>query len=633
MPASSTPPEPPPLSAYGNLPGIEDMAISPSGKGLAIVGRVNNERRLIVLDGDRNALASAAVGDAKVRSVRWAGEQMVVLTSSATGRLGFGFTTDKHEFYGAIFVPLNGEKVQKVFSRTPSLADAIWGNYGTRFIDGKWVGYFGGIELQRSPGQKEYVFDHGRPALFQVDLATNSPRKVARSASENHWRDWLVDGNGRVLVTLDVESTTGRWELVSDRNTVLASGVNKTGGVNLISFGRDGTSVIFSQEDETAETTSWYEVPIGGGAPAAIMTDVDVERIYTDHRNGRILGYLEAGSPPKPVLFNPAHQRVLNKVYRAFPGLDVQIVEWTPDFSHVLVRTSGNGDSGTWFLVDMAKLTADHLGLERPLIAPDHVGPISLFSYKAADGLELDGVLTLPPGRKAANLPVIVMPHGGPHSHDEVVFDWWAQAFASRGYAVFQPNFRGSTNRDEAFRRAGHGQWGRKMQTDISDGLAELARQGTVDPKRACIVGASFGGYAALAGVTLQNGIYRCAVAVAPVSDLVLRYNTENRESGGNKMVRLSMKESLGDPKTFAEISPRRYAAKADAPILMIHGKDDTVVPFKQSEVMADALRDAGKPYQLVVMREEDHWLSRAPTRTQMLEESVRFVQQHNPAD
>jgi len=153
----------------------------------------------------------------------------------------------------------------------------------------------------------------------------------------------------------------------------------------------------------------------------------------------------------------------------------IRIVEWTPSFSHFLVQTSGNRDSGTWYVVDVAQRRAELAGENYPLIGPKAVGPISTVAYTASDGLALDGILTLPPGREARHLPVVVMPHGGPNSRDDAVFDWQAQAFASRGYAVFQPNFRGSTNRDDAFRRAGNGQWGRKMQTDISDGLSELA--------------------------------------------------------------------------------------------------------------------------------------------------------------
>ncbi|HET9642147.1 MAG TPA: alpha/beta fold hydrolase, partial [Burkholderiaceae bacterium] len=283
---------------------------------------------------------------------------------------------------------------------------------------------------------------------------------------------------------------------------------------------------------------------------------------------------------------------------------------------------------------DLAGRRADAVGNERKLIDPEMVGPVSVVHYKAADGLEMDGVLTLPPGRTAKNLPVVMMPHGGPlDEEDRPEFNWWAQALASRGYAVFQPNFRGSGHRGDAFMAAGYGQWGRKMQTDISDGLAELARQGIVDPKRACIVGASYGGYAALAGVTLQQGLYRCAVAFAPVSDLFDMYTSDNRESGLSDAVQRYLDQKWGPVSGFAAVSPRKHAADADAPILIIHGKDDTTVPFSQGTRMVDALKEAKKPVEFVVLDKEDHYLSRAETRKAMLAACVRFVMQHNPPD
>jgi dipeptidyl aminopeptidase/acylaminoacyl peptidase len=222
---------------------------------------------------------------------------------------------------------------------------------------------------------------------------------------------------------------------------------------------------------------------------------------------------------------------------------------------------------------------------------------------------------------------VVVLPHGGPEARDYPVFDWWAQAFASQGYAVLQPNYRGSSGYGAPFVEAGQGQWGRKMQTDVSDGLAELAREGVVDPKRACIVGASYGGYAALAGVTVQHGLYRCAVAVAEM----LRYVYDKRNGDGAET--RYWDAFMGPPSGFKDISPQRLAANADAPILLIHGKDDTVVLYDQSVAMNKALLAAGKTVEFVTMPNEDHWLSREATRIQMLKASVAFVEKYNPPD
>jgi len=217
-------------------------------------------------------------------------------------------------------------------------------------------------------------------------------------------------------------------------------------------------------------------------------------------------------------------------------------------------------------------------------------------------------------------------------------FDWWAQALASRGYAVLQANFRGSTGYGAEFLEAGYGEWGRKMQTDLSDGVRHLAGQGMIDPSRVCIVGGSYGGYAAMAGPTLDRGVYRCAVAVAGVSDL-RRMVAHEADTGGRRdseavryWNRFMGAERLGD-RSLDERSPARLAQQADAPILLLHGRDDTVVPIEQSRLMASALRRANKPFEFIELAGEDHWLSRAETRQKMLAETVRFLQANNPVD
>jgi dipeptidyl aminopeptidase/acylaminoacyl peptidase len=258
---------------------------------------------------------------------------------------------------------------------------------------------------------------------------------------------------------------------------------------------------------------------------------------------------------------------------------------------------------------------------------------MKMVRYKAADGTDIDAVLTLPPGRPTHKLPVVVFPHGGPTSRDYPKFDWWAQAFASRGYALLQPNFRGSSGYSVAFERAGHGEWGRKMQTDISDGLAYLAREGIADPERACIMGASYGGYAALAGVTLQQGVYRCAVAVAGISNLAKFASDEVIESGFNSMYRRVLRSEIGSGRDLAAVSPIRFASSVNVPVLLIHGKDDVVVPYEQSSDMANALRAAGKKVEFVTLAHEDHWLSRSETRLAMLKAAVAFVEMNNPPD
>jgi len=258
-------------------------------------------------------------------------------------------------------------------------------------------------------------------------------------------------------------------------------------------------------------------------------------------------------------------------------------------------------------------------------------------TYAAADGMKIPAYLTLPPGREAKNLPLIVLPHGGPAVRDTADFDWWSQSLSAQGYAVLRPNYRGSVLNQE-FLAAGFGEWGRKMQTDLSDGVRFLVKEGIADPARVCIVGASYGGYAALAGVALDPGVYRCAVSVAGLADLKRMLNWVNAKNWSAKNIeqrywdRFMGVTGPGDP-VLSQISPIDHVEAINAPVLLIHGRDDTVVPFEQSEIMFKALRHSQKPVELVVLDHEDHWLSRSETRLQMLKSTVAFLRAHNPPE
>lgn len=196
-----------------------------------------------------------------------------------------------------------------------------------------------------------------------------------------------------------------------------------------------------------------------------------------------------------------------------------------------------------------------------------------------------------------------------------------------------QPNFRGSALSPK-FVELGFGEWGRKMQSDLSDGVRHLSQQGTIEPSRVCIVGASYGGYAGLAGMTLDPGTYRCAVSVAGVSDLK-RFLELSYSLGTNPTAVRYWDRYLGISKPsasqLAPISPIEHVQAVTGPILLIHGRNDVIVPFEQSDVMEKALKRAGKSVKLVALDKEDHWLSRGATRLKMLEATTEFLRTNNP--
>jgi dipeptidyl aminopeptidase/acylaminoacyl peptidase len=320
---------------------------------------------------------------------------------------------------------------------------------------------------------------------------------------------------------------------------------------------------------------------------------------------------------------------------RAFKDKDVELRGWSADRTRFVVRVTAPSSPGVWYLFDKTRKELSPLGEEYPELKGAALGTTRWITYKARDGMEIPAYLTLPPGApaKGAKAPLIVLPHGGPGARDDYEFDFLPQFLASRGYAVLQPQFRGSWGFGKAFEDAGHGEWADKMQTDLLDGIAAAAATGDVDPARTCIVGASYGGYAALAGVAFHPENYRCAAAIAGVSDLGLLSVEQARLYGRDSGTMLEFRKMLGgapSAKLLAS-SPVHQVAGIRAPILLIHGDKDTVVPIEQSLNMAQALKAAGKPVEMITLADENHYLTHAATRTQTLEALDAFLAKNLP--
>jgi dipeptidyl aminopeptidase/acylaminoacyl peptidase len=241
----------------------------------------------------------------------------------------------------------------------------------------------------------------------------------------------------------------------------------------------------------------------------------------------------------------------------------------------------------------------------------------------------------LPLGRPAKGLPLIVMPHGGPYGvRDNGDYDPYVQFLANRGYAVLQPNYRGSESYGREFEEKGDGQWGRAMQDDLDDGMDWLVKDGVADAKRVCIFGASYGGYAAMWGATRNPERYRCAASLAGVSDIARQLKFSRDFFRDTKSARAWQSRVKGDSKfDLGDISPLDHAEQLKVPMLLAHGKDDQVVPIKQSDLYAAALRKAGKPVEYYTYEDEGHGLSDATHIEDFLNRLDAFLKKHNPAE
>jgi dipeptidyl aminopeptidase/acylaminoacyl peptidase len=253
------------------------------------------------------------------------------------------------------------------------------------------------------------------------------------------------------------------------------------------------------------------------------------------------------------------------------------------------------------------------------------MGDVQPYGYAAGDGLHIPAYLTLPPGKPPHNLPLVVVPHGGPDDRDDMTFDFIRQFLANRGYAVLQPQFRGSRGFGRAFTRAGFGQWGLRVQDDISDGVRKTIADGVADPRRICIFGASYGGYAALAGATLTPDLYACVASLAGPSNLedMLDYSRDQfgRETKDYWMARIGEDSAHRDAA-----SPALHADRVKAPVLLLHSELDITVPISQSETMEKALEKAGKKVEFVRLPGDDHYMALEQTRLRVLQELEKFL-------
>jgi dipeptidyl aminopeptidase/acylaminoacyl peptidase len=497
-----------------------------------------------------------------------------------------------------------------------------------RIIDGHAVVFVRGF----------YFPNHqSRYGLFRVDLTTGDTRMVSRENSTNA-EDWVVDEAGKVVAEADYIETTQHWKMALYRDGEPTTAIDVAApveGPHIDGLSEDGTAVVLTLP-ETGDGTPYQQISLQDGhATPWRHGDLHFGHLLSDVRTGHVAGGSRLTDRHDYVFFDPRTDTMWRSLKAAFKdAFDVELVSWSSDNKKAIARVFGTEYGDGYFFVDLNTHRADPMGPAYDGIID--VAPVKWIEYHAADGRPIHAYLTTPLNREAKNLPLIVLPHGGPHARDEPGFDWISQALASRGYVVLQPQFRGSAGFGKDLLAAGFGEFGKKMQTDLSDGVRALAAQGLIDPKRVCIVGASYGGYAALAGATLDTGIYRCAVSIAGLSDLKrqLKYwhwprNTLD-DRGERFWDRFLNVEDPYDPK-LADISPVKHVDKVTIPILLIHGRDDTVVPFFQSDDMADELKSAKKPYEFVVLKAEDHWLSRSETRLQMLEAVVKFVEANNP--
>ncbi len=359
---------------------------------------------------------------------------------------------------------------------------------------------------------------------------------------------------------------------------------------------------------------------------------VDFGQAIFSEKTDELVGTVYVGDRRRVYFRDQAFRADYEWLTKELPGKELSLASSTADERRWMVTASSDMEPGERYLFDRDKktLTKQYRVFEK--LPRQHLAPMKPIRYKSSDGLEIPAYLTLPKGLASRNLPLVVVPHGGPWSRDEFGYDSTAQFFANRGYAVLQPNFRGSTGYGEKFLNAGNNEWGQKMQDDITWGVKHLIGEGIADPKRVGILGGSYGGYATLAGVAFTPDVYAAAVSIVGPSNLItLLESIPPYWEAGRKMFHVRM----GDPTTaegkqqLQRQSPLNSAGKIRTPLLVVQGANDPRVKKAESDQIVVALRDRGFPVEYLVAPDEGHGFARPVNNMAMFAVTEKFLAKH----
>ena len=622
-----------PVETFAQLPSTSQMRISPDGRRLAWLQAHDGRRRLMIAPVDPSegkVIAIPPPKDLDMAWVRWANDDYLLLSMS--------FDLRRREFLDRtterrlVSIAADGSGITNMV--IPKKKKGL----GSNLSAAKAYAQFQDNVIDFLPDDPDHFllvvnddqdFSTGF-AVRWIDVRTGRYKVMGQT----RWMsDWATDHAHELRL---------KWgyKLVADEEIPLQSYRHPESGVwidisdkpittsyTFLDFFDDPRFAYvraFSESDrEGIYKYDMYEHEIV--EPVFVHPEYDIDSVLWHPITGALAGVTYIADKEVAVWFDPTLAHLQSLFDKVLAGFENHIVSVSRDFSRVIVLSKSDTDPGVYYLFDrpakrLSEIAQVYRGLDPKLMAP-----VRSVSYTTRDGLEIEAYLTLPVGREAKNLPTVILPHGGPWARDYKSFDYLAQFFANRGYAVLQPNFRGSTGYGRAFREAGNRQWGRAMQDDVTDATKWLIAQGIADPARTCIVGGSYGGYAALMGAVKTPDLYRCAASINGVTDLPMLISSDRRKVGLSDWIEM-IGELGADTKVLRQNSPRRRVDDIRIPILLVQTKDDTRIDIDQGRRMKRALKRAGKDFRYLELERGGHTLQAEESRLALLRALDEFL-------
>ena len=627
---------------FGAREAVRGISISPDGTQIAIVASTPGGAGTVLLTGKLGGVLKPALRASgepeQLIDCNWSTDVRIVCDFVSRTQQGDGLLLG---YTRTVSLDPDGGNLKRLTAATSERA-----LYATQFggtaID--WLGEEGGgsvlmtrpVEEQRTTGSLAASNKRGL-GVDRVD--TTTLRRTPVEQPEPTAIEYITDGHGTVRVRgLRPSTNTGygggeivyqyrapgsrSWKELS-RHDFTEGGAGN--GFNPWAVDRD-LNIAYGF-DRDGDRQALYKMSLDGTGKAERVfahPSVDVDGLVRIGRENRVVGVSYATEKRETSFFDPELARLRTGLARALPKAPlISFVDASAGEKKLVLRASSDVDPGRYYVYDKATRQLGPLVADRPQLDGLALAPVRPVSFPASDGTAIPGYLTLPVGSTGKNLPTIVMPHGGPGARDEWGFDWLAQYFAARGFAVLQPNFRGSTGYGERwFAKNGFRSW-RTAIGDVSDGARWLAKQGIADPAKMAAVGWSYGGYAALQSAVVDPALFKAVVAIAPVTDLETLRDEARRYS--NFSVR---DKFIGYGPHVREGSPAQNAAAIKAPVLLFHGDQDQNVGVGESRLMQSRLKAAGGRVELIEFPGLGHGLDDDRARIRMLTRADAFLRE-----
>ena len=607
-------------------------ALSPDGKSIAMKTTVGDHIGLAVMDVDSGkAKEVAEYGDADVASFWWAGNKRLIYSLTYLydeNGLWTGFVED------GLFTVNSDGSGQKELNPTASkqrshhLQVAHYARPVATYDDKPDML----LARQSSSREKDVT-----PIV--INMATASRRDLDVSVKGEVHGFWVDHANViRVVKTSSSdakqatlwyrESEASPWRKLDDVDVLQPSFAP-------LAFDTDNQTLFVTAKAKNGRQAI-YKYDFAKNAVGDLVfadpdSDVTGGLAFTADTH-RLLGIRYLNDLPGVHWLDPRRAEIQSAIDQALPG-QMNIVTGDDHSAGLLIHSYSDVNPGAYYYYDLAAHKLKMLFVATPWIDNGRLSPQSVFHYAARDGLDIPAYLTLPKGKPVRKLPMVVLVHGGPWMRDYWGFDPQVQFLASRGYAVLQPEYRGSSGYGFDLFSKGWKQWGMTMQDDITDGVQDLVKQGAVDGKRVCIMGASYGGYAALMGVAKDPDLYRCAIDMFGVSDLGMQMKLSDWHDASEEFLNYGAKVMLNDPDMYDSASPLKLADRIKVPVLMAYGDKDRRVPVEEGEAMRDALKAQGKTVEWMVLAGEGHGIRQDANNQRFYAALDAFLTKYNPAD